>query len=58
MSKRTNQRRVRILVTAQTLWHLEDLAKICGYQEIGRVVDKLVREKMLSLRAGEGREHG
>lgn len=55
MSRRTNQRRIRILVTAQTLWHLEDLAKICGYQEIGRVVDKLVREKMLSLRMEEGR---
>ena len=55
MSKRTNRRRVRLLITAQTLWHLEDLAKICGYQEIGRVVDKLVREKMLSLRTGEGR---
>ena len=50
MSKRTNQRRVRILVTAQTLWHLEELARICGYKELGRVVDKLVREKMVSLR--------
>ena len=56
MSRRTNQRRIRILVTAQTLWHLEDLAKICGYQEIGRVVDKLVREKMVSLRMEEGRQ--
>ena len=56
MSRRTNQRRIRILVTAQTLWHLEDLARICGYQEIGRVVDKLVREKMLSLRMEEGRQ--
>ena len=55
MSKRTNQRRVRILVTAQTLWHPEDLAKICGYKELGRVVDKLTREKMLSLRMEEGR---
>ena len=55
MSKRTNQRRVRILVTAQTLWHLEDLARICGYKELGRVVDKLTREKMLSLRMEEGR---
>lgn len=55
MSRRTNQRRIRILVTAQTLWHLEGLARICGYQEIGRVVDKLVREKMLSLRTEERR---
>ena len=58
MSRRTNRRRIRIRVTAQTLWHLEDLAKICGYKELGRVVDKLTREKMLSLRTGEGREHG
>lgn len=55
MSKRTNQRRVRLLITAQTLWHLEDLARICGYKELGRVVDKLTREKMLSPRTGEGR---
>lgn len=55
MSRRTNQRRIRILVTVQTLWHLEDLARICGYKELGRVVDKLTREKMLSLRTGEGR---
>ena len=56
MSKRTNQRRIRILVMAQTLWHLEDLARICGYKELGRVVDKLTREKMLSLHAGERRQ--
>lgn len=56
MSKRTNQRRVRLLITAQTLWHLEDLARICGYKELGRVVDKLTREKMLSLHTGERRQ--
>lgn len=56
MSRRTNQRRIRILVTAQTLWHLEDLARLCGYKELGRVVDKLTREKMLSLHTGERRQ--
>ena len=55
MSRRTNKRRVRILVPAQTLWHLEELSKLCGYKELGRVVDKLTREKMLALRTGEGR---
>lgn len=56
MSRRKrNLRRVSLLITAQTLWHLEDLAKICGYKELGRVVDKLTREKMLSLRTGEGK---
>lgn len=45
-----NLRRLSLVVTAQTAWHLEQLARVCGYQETGHVVDKLVREKMLSLR--------
>ena len=45
-----NLRRTSILISAQTLYNLEKLAKICGYKEIGKVVDKLVREKMLSLK--------
>ena len=49
MSKK-NMRRIRLLVTAQTAYHLEELARICGYKEQGRVVDKLVREKMVSFR--------
>lgn len=48
-----NMRRVSILVTAQTLGNLEKLAAISGYREIGRVVDKLVREKMISLNSQE-----
>lgn len=48
-----NMRRVSILVTAQTLGNLEKLAAISGYHEIGRVVDKLVREKMISLNPQE-----
>lgn len=48
MSKK-NMRRIRLLVTAQTAYHLEELAKVCGYKELGRVVDKLTREKMMSL---------
>ena len=44
-----NMRRVSILVTAQTLGNLEKLAAMSGYREVGRVVDKLVREKMISL---------
>lgn len=49
MSKK-NMRRIRLLVTVQTAYQLEELARICGYKELGRVVDKLVREKMVSLR--------
>lgn len=45
-----NLRRLSLVVTAQTAWHLEQLARVCGYRETGRVVDKLVREKMLSIR--------
>ena len=45
-----NLRRLRCLVTAQTMKNLEKLAQIEGHQAVGRVVDKLVREKMLSLR--------
>lgn len=37
------------LVTAQTAKNLERLASMCGYREIGMVVDKLTREKMISL---------
>lgn len=48
-----NMRRVSILVTAQTLGNLEKLAAISGYREIGRVVDKLVREKTISLNPQE-----
>lgn len=47
-----NLRRLNCLVTAQTLGNLEKLAKICGYREIGRVIDKLTREKMMAMKGG------
>ena len=42
-----NLRRVSIVVTAQTLWNLYRMAAMAGYGEkdVGRVIDKLVREK-------------
>lgn len=43
-------------VTAQTKGNLERLAAVCGYSEIGRVVDKLTREKMISLHDFERKE--
>ena len=49
---RKNLRRLSLLVTPQTAWHLEELRKMAGDRQTGRVVDKLVREKMLSLRFG------
>ena len=40
-----NLRRISIVVTAQTLWHLHRLCAMAGYKsgDIGRVIDKLVR---------------
>ena len=45
-----NLRRLRCLVTAQTMGNLERLAVMDGCGDVGRMVDKLTREKMLSLR--------
>lgn len=54
-----NLRRLRCLVTAQTMTNLERLTAMSGGREVGRTIDKLVREKMLSLRQPEAawREH-
>lgn len=45
MSKK-NLRRVTMVVTTQTLYHLHRMAAMAGYGEkdIGRVVDKMTRE--------------
>ena len=48
-TEKKNLRRISIVVTAQTKGNLERLAAVCGYSEIGRVVDKLTREKMISF---------
>jgi hypothetical protein len=48
-TEKKNLSRISIVVTAQTKGNLERLAAVCGYSEIGRVVDKFVREKMISL---------
>ena len=46
-----NLRRISTLVASQTLYHLFELAIMCGYgHNIGKVIDKLVREKMLELK--------
>ena len=49
-SRKKNLRRVSIVVTAQTLYNLEKMAAACGYKDIGRVIDKLTREKMIDSR--------
>lgn len=50
---RKKLRQLRCLVTAQTAANLERLAQMGGCESIGRAVDKLVREKMLSLRESD-----
>ena len=49
MDRKKNLRRISVLVTAQTAYHLDRLAAMCGYRERGHVIDKLVREKMITL---------
>lgn len=51
--KNKNLRRISVLVTAQTAANLEKLAQMDGQPSIGREMDKLVREKMISLRQPE-----
>ena len=55
-TEKKNLRRISIVVTAQTKGNLERLAAVCGYSEFGRVVDKLTREKMISLHDFERKE--
>ena len=48
---KANLRRLSCLVSAQTLYNLYKLAKICGYGDnVGKVIDKLTREKMIQLK--------
>ena len=53
--EKKNLRRISIVVTAQTKGNLERLAEVSGYKEIGRVVDKLTREKMISIYVKENK---
>jgi hypothetical protein len=40
---------LRVKVTPMTFFNLFKLAKLSGFKSPGRVIDKLVRDKMLSL---------
>ena len=40
-----------ITVTPQTAYHLREMAGMCHYKSVGRVVDKLVREKRIGMKA-------
>ena len=53
MSRRKpNLRRISSLVTAQTAANLERLRRMAGLDDVGQVIDALVREKMIFLRYG------
>ena len=49
MSRKKNLRRLSVLVTAQTLYNLERLSKMEGDRNVGRVIDKLTRDKMVQF---------
>ncbi len=50
MNEKKNMRRISALITAQTMYNLKKLAYMAGYGDnIGRVIDKLTREKMIAL---------
>lgn len=51
-----NLRRISEVVTAQTDYNLDRLAKEMGYRERGRVIDDLVRDRLLMMNGGEHHE--
>ena len=50
MNRRTSKSRLNTLVTAQTLYHLQWLADMDGNRNVGRVIDKLVRDRCQRLK--------
>lgn len=58
MRNKKNLRRLSVLVTAQTAYHLDQLAAMCGHRDQGRIIGKLVREKMIQMNGGNGQLPG
>lgn len=56
MGKKSSTRKLSVRVTTQTAYNLERLVAISNVGTTGRVIDKLVREKMLSLRLSEQKQ--
>lgn len=54
MNSKKNLRRISILVTAQTAGNIQRLADM-EKTTLGRVVDKLVRDRMVMLRGSDAR---
>lgn len=51
--KKNNLKKLSCTVTAQTMYNLNKLSAMSKVS-LGRVVDKLTREHMLSMRYGKG----
>lgn len=51
------KKRNKIIVTPQTLYNLHRLAELYGYNNIGKVVDNLVKEKVMKLSGGNTNVH-
>ena len=56
--EKKNLRRIKCTVTAQTLYNLEHMAAAMGTSNIGRVIDKLTREKMIAIKSMKGTNNG
>ena len=54
--EKKNLRKIHCNVTAQTLYHLEHRAAAMGTNNMGRVSDKLTREKMIQMKSMKGIE--
>ena len=52
--KKQHRQKLTVRVTPQTAYNLERLMTMSGLKTPGRVVDKLVREKMLTVRGHTG----
>ena len=57
-NNKKNLRRVSVVVTAQTLYHLNHIAALNGWGErdLGRVIDKLVRTRQIDQKDGVAHE--
>ena len=49
MGNKKDLRRISVLVTAQTAYNLRKLADMDGKRNEGRVIDKLVRDRMAQI---------
>lgn len=56
--KKQHKQKLTVRVTPQTAYNLERLAAMADVKGPGRVVDKLVREKMLALRPQQEKRGG